>query len=55
MIFGISGTKRTVRNREVSVRRGLTVVIFVFAKFQRDFSTFTSGQIMEKYSNRAET
>ena len=25
MIFGISGTKRTVRNREVSVRRGLTV------------------------------
>ena len=22
MIFGISGTKRTVRNREVSVRRG---------------------------------
>ena len=26
MIFGISGTKRTVRNREVSVRRGLTVI-----------------------------
>ena len=24
-VFGISGTKRTVRNREVSVRRGLTV------------------------------
>ena len=25
MIFGISETKRTVRNREVSVRRGYTV------------------------------
>ena len=35
MIFDISGTKRTVRNRrgvriiEVSVRRGLTVQLFV--------------------------
>ena len=28
MIFGISGTKRTVRNREVSVRRGYTVSVF---------------------------
>ena len=26
MIFGFSGTKRTVRNREVSVRRGYTVL-----------------------------
>ena len=26
MIFGISGTKRTARNREVSVRRGQTVL-----------------------------
>ena len=26
MIFGISGTKRTVRYREVSVRRGYTVL-----------------------------
>ena len=25
MIFGISGTKQTVRNREVSVRRGYNV------------------------------
>ena len=25
MIFGICGTKRTVRNKEVSVRRGGTV------------------------------
>ena len=28
MVFGISGTKRTVRNREVSVRRGYTVSVF---------------------------
>ena len=26
MVFGISGTKRTVRNGEVSVRRGETVL-----------------------------
>ena len=28
-LFGISGTKRTVRNREVSVPRGLTVFLLV--------------------------
>ena len=28
MSFGISGTKRTVRNREVSVRRGQTVFLW---------------------------
>ena len=28
MIFGFSGTKRTVRNRELSVRRGYTVLTF---------------------------
>ena len=27
MIFGISGTKRTARNREVSIRREQTVVL----------------------------
>ena len=31
MIFGILGTKRTVRNREVSVRRGWTVFIFLMS------------------------
>ena len=28
MICGISGTKQTVRNREVSVRRGWTVTVY---------------------------
>ena len=27
MDFGLSGTKRIVRNREVSVRRGSTVIL----------------------------
>ena len=31
MIFAISGTERTVRNRDVSVRRGYTVVVSVMA------------------------
>ena len=32
MIFGISGAKRTVRNREVSVRRDYTVSVFSVAR-----------------------
>ena len=35
MVFGISGTKRTVRNREVSVRRGYTVSVFFRSRERR--------------------
>ena len=37
MIFGISGTKRTVRIREVSVRRGQTVVFKYLGSSYFDF------------------